>query len=267
MINIKKFILRVFYIFGAVIIFIILAGSYFQVDTGSIGLVKRFGEVQNNIYEPGFNFKNPFLDRVVMMDVRNRKVEADASSASKDLQSVSTIIALNYSINKDKIISLYSTVGNNDNIENVLIKPALQESIKASTSQYNASDLITKRELVKKEIEDNLRGKTESLGIKINQLNIVNFDFSEQFNQIVEQKVTAEQQALAEKNKLETVKYQAQQSIEQAKAEAEKIKIQAEAITKQGGAEYVQLQWINKWDGKLPSTMLGSDSNMIYNIK
>lgn len=267
MINIKKFILRVFYIFWAVIIFIILAWSYFQVDTWSIWLVKRFWEVQNNIYEPWFNFKNPFLDRVVMMDVRNRKVEADASSASKDLQSVSTIIALNYSINKDKIISLYSTVGNNDNIENVLIKPALQESIKASTSQYNASDLITKRELVKKEIEDNLRGKTESLWIKINQLNIVNFDFSEQFNQIVEQKVTAEQQALAEKNKLETVKYQAQQSIEQAKAEAEKIKIQAEAITKQWGAEYVQLQWINKWDGKLPSTMLWSDSNMIYNIK
>ncbi len=245
----------------------ILSASFFQVETGTVGLIKRLWEVQENIYEPWFNFKNPFLDTVVTIDVRDRKAETDASSASKDLQSVSTKIALNYSLEKKMVINLFSTVWINDQIESVLIAPALQEAIKASTSQYNASDLITKRDIVKKEIEDNLRTKIESRWIKINQLNIVNFDFSEQFNSIVEQKVTAEQQALAEKNKLETVKYQAQQSIEQAKAEAEKIRIQAEAITKQWGAEYVQLQWINKWNWQLPTTSLWEGNNLLFNVK
>jgi regulator of protease activity HflC (stomatin/prohibitin superfamily) len=67
----------------------------------------------------------------------------------------------------------------------------------------------------------------------ISDVNIVNFNFSPEFNQSIENKVKAEQDALTEKNKLETVKYQAQQKIEQSKAEAETIRIQAEAIKSQ----------------------------------
>lgn len=265
--NMKQIIWYIVWATVFIVSIVVWFSWFFQVETWTVGLIKRLWEVQESVYEPWFNFKNPFLDTVVTVDIRDRKVETDASSASKDLQSVSTKIALNYSLEKGKVIDLYSTVGGNEQIESVLIAPALQEAIKASTSWYNASDLITKRDIVKKEIEDNLKSKIENRGIKVNQLNIVNFDFSAQFNSIVEQKVTAEQQALAEKNKLETVKYQAQQSIEQAKAEAEKIRIQAEAITKQGGAEYVQLQWIQKWDGKLPTTQLSDWNGFILNLK
>ena len=80
------------------------------------------------------------------------------------------------------------------------------------------------------------------------EVNITDFSFSTSFDSAIEAKVKAEQDALAEKNKLEQVKFQAQQQIEQSKAEAEKIRIQAEAITKQGGEEYVQLQRISKWN-------------------
>ena len=85
--------------------------------------------------------------------------------------------------------------------------------------------------------------------------NIVNFDFSKSFNDAIEAKVTAEQEALAEKNKLEKVKYESEQKIVAAEAQAKAIEIQAKAIQSQGGKEYVNLKWVEKWDGKLPETI------------
>lgn len=97
-------------------------------------------------------------------------------------------------------------------------------------------------------------------------MNITNFQFSDTFNTAIEAKVTAEQNALAAKNKLDQVKFEADQRVAQAQGEAEAIKIQAQAIQAQGGAEYVKLQWISKWDGKLPSTSLGSSNGVILDL-
>jgi regulator of protease activity HflC (stomatin/prohibitin superfamily) len=95
-------------------------------------------------------------------------------------------------------------------------------------------------------------------GIVVDQVNITNFDFSQSFNAAIEAKVTAEQSALAAKNKLEQVKFEAEQRVTQAKGEAEAIKIQAAAIQAQGGQEYVSLKWVEKWNGALPTTQLGN---------
>jgi regulator of protease activity HflC (stomatin/prohibitin superfamily) len=127
--------------------------------------------------------------------------------------------------------------------------------------------LITKRDEVRELITLKLEDKLTQRGLIINDVNIINFKFSEEFDRAIEQKVKAEQEALKAEKDLERVKFEAQQQIESSKAEAEKIRIQAEAITKQGGAEYVKLQWIQKWDGKLPSTMLNEGSNMLINLK
>ena len=104
-------------------------------------------------------------------------------------------------------------------------------------------------------------------GLNINQVDILDFSFSKTFNEAIEAKVTAEQEALKAKANLERVKFEAQQEIEKAKAEAEKIKIQAEAITKEGWAEYVKLQWIQKWDGKLPTTALSDGTDILMQLK
>jgi prohibitin 2 len=127
--------------------------------------------------------------------------------------------------------------------------------------------LITKRDEVRELITVKLEDKLTQRGLIINDVNIINFKFSEEFDKAIEQKVKAEQEALKAEKDLERVKFEAQQQIEQSKAEAEKIRIQAEAITKQGGAEYVKLQWIAKWNGQLPSTMLSEGSNMLINLK
>jgi regulator of protease activity HflC (stomatin/prohibitin superfamily) len=126
------------------------------------------------------------------------------------------------------------TVGNNEDIKRVLIDPAIQESVKAATAKYTAEELITKRTLVREDIMTNLKNKLSIDNIDIIALNITNFKFSDTFDIAIENKVKAEQDALTQKNKLEQIKYEAQQTIESAKAQAESIRIQAQAITSQG---------------------------------
>ncbi len=223
------------------------------------------------IKEPTFyewlHVKMPFIEKVIKMDIRNRKLETTSTSASKDLQIVKTDIALNYSIDSTKVTDLYSTTWKNQNIDSILIFPTIQESVKWATALFNASDLITQREKVRQKIIENINLKLQKRWIIVNDLNIVNFQFSKQFDDAIERKVTAEQNALTEEQNLEKVKFQQQQEIEKAKAEAEKIKIQAEAITQQWGAEYIQLQYIQKWNWTLPTTVLGDSQSMIYNLK
>jgi regulator of protease activity HflC (stomatin/prohibitin superfamily) len=128
--------------------------------------------------------------------------------------------------------------------------------VKSNTAQYTAEELVTKRAEFADKV---LRELTDQFGTKdavLENFNVTNFDFSEAFAQAIETKVTAVQNAEAQKNKLEQVKYEAQQKIETAKAEAEAIRIKAQAVTQQGGKDYVQLQAIEKWNGILPTSMI-----------
>ncbi len=249
-----------------IIVCILMYSSFFIVDVWHVWIVKTFWNLNKEVYDPWFHLKNP-MSSSYDFDIKNKKVEWTSESASKDLQVVNTSVTLNYSVIKGKVIQIYSNVWDISSIESILICPSLSESVKASTSLFNASDLIVKRDLVKQKIEESLKSRLSSYGIFINQVSITNFSFSPEFDKIVEEKVTAEQHALSEKNKLETVKFQAQQQIEQSKAEAEKIKIQAEAITKQWWSEYVKLQWIQKWNWQLPTTTLSDTSTLFYWVK
>jgi regulator of protease activity HflC (stomatin/prohibitin superfamily) len=117
--------------------------------------------------------------------------------------------------------------------------------------------------VVSKDIETTLNDRLNPYWIEIQLFNIVNFDFSKSFNDAIETKVTAEQEALAEKNKLEKVKYESEQKIVTAEAQAKAIEIQAKAIQNQGGKEYVQLKWIEKWNWILPTTMAWDDTSLL----
>lgn len=203
----------------------------------------------------------PFFQTITKVDLTIDRADAIAKSASKDLQNIVTTVAVNYQINEADILSMYKLVGvHHASIESNVFSSAIQEAVKSATAKYTAEELITKRELVRNEIESALKDKTQKYGLLISQVNIVNFEFSDSFDASIESKVRAEQDALTQRNKLEQVKYEAQQQIERAKAEAETIRISAEAIQKQGGAAYVQLKWIEKWNGQLPTTSLGDDT-------
>lgn len=232
-----------------IVIIVIVNSCFFVVSPTERAIKITLGNLSETVYREGFHFKIPFFQTIKIVDLTIDRADAVAKSASKDLQNIATTVAVNYQINELEILNMYKLVGvNHESIENNVFSSAIQEAVKSATAKYTAEELITKRELVRNEIEGILKEKTKNYGLLISQVNIVNFEFSDSFDASIESKVRAEQDALTQRNKLEQVKYEAQQQIERAKAEAETIRIQAEAIQKQGGAAYVQLKWIEKWD-------------------
>ncbi len=258
--NLSKFIII------GVVVLVLLFSSVVLVDEGERTVVTRFGEYKRTL-EPGLHFKIPLAEEKTPYEVRTQKIEVDASSASKDLQIVATTIALNFNIDASRVDKVYADV-QTDYMER-LVQPSIQEAIKASTAQFNAEALITRRPEVREKIREFLEERLERRGIIVSDVSIVDFKFSAEFDRAIEAKVTAEQRALEAENKLKQVEFEKQQRIEQATGEAEAIRIQAEAITKQGGKEYIQLQWIDAWKSGgaiVPTTVLSNDSNFLLNL-
>jgi regulator of protease activity HflC (stomatin/prohibitin superfamily) len=250
-------------IIGLVLI-VFLFGSFGTISAGQKGVMLQFGAVTGRVLDEGLFFKIPFVQKVQHLDVKIQKEQVEVSAASKDLQTVTSQIALNYHLDATKVADLWQKVGKD--YKTRIIDPAIQEAVKASTAKYTAEELITKRPLVKDDARVLLAERLANEFIVVDELSIVNFDFSGSFNSAIEAKVTAEQNALAAKNKLEQVKFEAEQRISQAKGEAEAIRIQAQAINSQGGADYVQLQAIKQWKGEVP-TYMGVGAVPFINIK
>lgn len=216
------------------------------VGAGQRAVVTQLGVYQRTL-EPGFHLLKPFVETSHKFDVQVQKEQVDANASSADLQDVTAGVALNYSVNPASVADLYIRIG--DAYKTKVIDPAIQEAVKAATAKYTAEQLITKRAEVKDVIQKNVSEALAPYDILVSGVSITDFRFSESFNQSIENKVKAEQDALTAKNKLEQVKYEAEQTVTKAKAEAESIKIQAQAINSQGGADYVELQRIQKWNG------------------
>jgi len=233
------------------------------IKSWTIWLVYNLWAIKSTLSE-WVHWKNIITNSIVKVDIKTNKLEINSSSASKDLQIVESVIALNYSVDSSKVMKLYRDIG--PDYSSRIIEPSIQESIKSATAKFTAEELITKREEIKQIITSNIKQKLSINWLVVSDVNIVNFEFSKSFNDSIENKVKAEQDALAQKNKLEQVKYEAQQTIEQAKAQAESIRIQAEAIASQWWENYVKTKWIEKWNWILPTTSLWEGSNILYNL-
>ena len=249
---------------GVVVIFFLSLFSFGFVPVGYRGVATRLGNVTGQVRGQGIYFKVPFIEGNKNIEVRVQKKVTKADSASRDLQVVTAEVALNFRLEPTLLVSLYQELGMD--FDDRIIVPALQESVKATTAKYTAEELITKRTEVREGIKLSMVEKMGNNGIVVEDFNIVNFDFSDSFNKAVEEKVTAAQNALAAENKLKQVKFEAEQRIAQAKGEAEAIKIQSEAIMSQGGANYVQLKTVERWNGVLPVQMVPGGSVPFLNL-
>lgn len=258
--NCISIVIRSWVIVGlaVIILIIVLFGSWFTVGAGEIGVVTRFGEVQR-VAESGFNFKMPLIDSVTTMETRIQKEEVTSEAVTKDLQDVKAALALNYSIDKETALKLYKEVGVNykDNI----INPVLHESFKAGTAQYTAEGLITNRSEAKEKILEVVKNRLDGYGIVIADLNITNLSFSDAFNSAIEEKAVAQQQVEKAKQDLERVKIEAEQKIAQAQADAEAQKLQQSTLTDL----MIKKMFIEKWDGKMPTTNAG-DAGLIIDL-
>lgn len=256
----------VFLILAFLIGTILIFGCFYIIKAGERGVILTLGKLSEDAKEPGLHFKMPFLQKVVKMDVRTQRYDADASAASKDLQVVTGKIAVNYHLVPESTPRIYEKL--KLDYQTKIIQPLEQEVVKSVTAKFTAEELITKREEVRLHIKDALYERLVPRGIIVEEVSIVNFDFSKSFNEAIEQKVTAEQLKLKAERDLERIKIEKEQTITQAQAQAEALRLQKQEVTDQlvklreievqSKALDVQSKAIEKWNGILPTTTGGA---------
>jgi regulator of protease activity HflC (stomatin/prohibitin superfamily) len=249
--------------FAVLVIIILLFSTFYIVNAGERAVLVTLGNPSDSIISEGLHVKIPMIQSAKIFDIKTQKDEIESSAASKDLQIVSAKVAVNYHLQEGSAPRIYKEVG--VSYVDRILSPAIQESVKASTAKFTAEELITKREQVREEIKVLLVSKMEPRGITVEDVLITNFDFSSAFNLAIENKQVQVQNALAAENKLKQIEFEAKQRIVQSQAEAEAIKIQAQAIESRGGANYVQLMAISKWNGVLP-IVTGGNSMPFINV-
>lgn len=243
----KKIIIPIVVVIVAAIIG---SQSFTIVQPGHTGVVVTLGKVQDGVLQEGIHVKAPFVQTVEKIDNRIRKLEVSTEAFSKDLQSVQTVLAINYRVDTAKSFSIYKNIG--ADYENVLVVPAVNEVLKAITATYTAEESVTNRQLISDGLIKGLNDKLNDIGLYITDVNIIDFDFSDAFITAIEEKQVAQQQLL----KAETEKKTA---ITNAEAEAEAVKIKAnaeakanETISKSLTDKIIENKKIEKWNGKLP---------------
>lgn len=241
----------------ALFLIIVIFSSFTVVGAGQTGVVVTMGAVSDRVLSEGMHIKAPFVQEIVQINNRTQKTETEGTASSKDLQVITYIVAVNYRVDNASSASLYKNVGKQ--YESVIITPAIQESLKSVCAQFTAEELITERQTVSVQMKDELSKKISSYGISVEIFNIINFDFSEEFNAAVEAKQTAQQNALKAEQDLSRIEVEAKQQVTQAQAEAESIRLIQEALAK--SPDYTEYVKWNKWDGKLPTVM--GDSGLI----
>ncbi|UWG95569.1 prohibitin family protein [Dehalobacter sp. DCM] len=233
--------------------------GYVIVEPGNRGVVVELGKVNESVMGEGFHLKVPFIQDVIPIDVRVQKAQSQQTTSSRDLQIVNTTIAVNFRLDPNNVNKLYQEVGLE--YKEKVVDPAISESLKAVTAQYTAEELISKRSEVSSKVKETLAKKMTVYYMKLDDINITEFDFSDEFNQAIEAKQIAEQQAKKATLDLQRIEVEAQQKIAQAKAEAEALKLQKDLITPelvQLRQIEAQLEAIKKWDGKLPTVTGGT---------
>ena len=244
-----------------IIIGVVASASAQIVDSGHRGVLLHWSavDVSNLPLDEGLHFVVPFQDTIVNMEVRTLKFTKDTSSASKDLQTVSTEVTVNYRASPNSVNTLYKEVGLD--YENRIIQPAVEEVVKQVTANYNAEELITKRPQVKADIEEEITIRLHVFNIDTDVISITDFQFSPLFSQAIESKVEAEQKAQKAENDLIRIEVEARQleaqaegtaaaNIAEASGEAEAIRIINQALAE--NPNYLEWLKTQAWDGKLP---------------
>jgi regulator of protease activity HflC (stomatin/prohibitin superfamily) len=241
------------------IIALLAYGSVVIVQPGHVGVVVHLGEVQPNAVPEGLFFKIPIIQEVVQVEVRVQKRESEQTAASRDLQTVSTNVVVNYHLVNEEVPQLFKNVGLSYNER--VVDPAIGEAVKAVTAQFTAEQLITRRAEVSALIKEALQQRFNTYNMILDEINITEFRFSQEFNNAIEQKQIAEQQALKAELDLQRIEIEAKQTVESAKAQAEALRLQREVISsdlislRQIEAQMAAIQ---KWNGILPSVTGGA---------
>ena len=251
----KKYSILGIVVFLAIIV---LFNTVVFIKTGEIGVVTQFGAVQDRVMTAGINFKVPFIQGVKKMNCKTQEMTTNNAGATKDLQDVSMDVSINYSVNIENATELYKTVGKD--YKAIILTPTLADTIKSAVSEYTAEETVTKRAELSSKIYEKLNQRLNEQGINVTNVNIINLNFSEAYNQAIEDKQVATQKTLTAQQELETTKIEAEKKIAEAEGQAEANRILNESLTEENLEKQKlenQSKAIDKWNGQLPATMTG----------
>lgn len=250
-----------------VLILLFMIFCFRTVGAGQVGIITRFGEV-NRVQTSGIALKLPYpIERLEKMETRVQKEEQDSTAATSDLQDVTGKLALNYALDNATALRVYKELGKD--YKDRVVTPAVQESFKAATAGFTAQELITKRPEVKAKAYEAIRDRLDKYGIRVVDLNIVNFSFSTAFNQAIEAVQVANQNVAKARQELETTKVEAEKSIAAANGQAEAQRLQQQTLTPELLRKYeidAQRAAIDKWNGVLPTTNASGSGGLLFNI-
>jgi prohibitin 2 len=237
----------------ALLFIFLIMNPFVKIDAGERGVLLNFGAVADDVLDEGLHLVIPIMQKVARIDVKIQKSETRSEAASKDLQDITSVIALNYHVIPERIID-----------------PNVQEAVKAVTARYTAVQLIGEREKVSTAIKETLKEKLAVYELYVDGFSVIDFSFSKKFTNAIEAKQEAEQFALKAQRDLERIKIEAEQKITQAKAEAESLRLQKGQIT----TEMIELRKIEafreaivKWNGTVPNVLLsGGGGTPLFSI-
>jgi regulator of protease activity HflC (stomatin/prohibitin superfamily) len=262
-----------------------------RIDAGHVGVkVDMYGDGKgvNDVTEvTGWVFYNPLSTKIVEFPTYvqhieyTRKVDeygevtSDESFVvnSKDGSEFHVSPILNYSVKREKVPYIFSKYRVElPQVEQGFLKTAVYDAFRIVANSYTADELIGNREKFELKVRQVLQKQLEPEGFMLSQFTS-NLVYPETFKKAIEAKNNAVQAALRAENEVKTAEAQAkikiakaegnaQAMLTSAKAEAEANRLKQQTITPM----LLQLEWINKWNGQLPSTQLGSGTNMMYNI-
>lgn len=252
---------------GIIIVIIVFVSAlpFAFVGAGERGVIfNNATGVEDRIFGEGFHFRIPFIESVHTVSIKVQKNDIKAEAASKDLQTVNTDIVVNWHLDSTKVNKVYQNIGDLQAVIDRVLTPAVSEVVKASTAKYTAEEVIAKRPQLKADIDALLSERVKQYNIVLDDVSIVQVDFSKEFNAAIEAKTVSVQTALKAENDLRRIKVEAEQTVAKAIAEAQAIKIKTEALAQ--NQNLVQLNAVEKWNGVLPQYILGSTTLPFINI-
>jgi regulator of protease activity HflC (stomatin/prohibitin superfamily) len=240
----------------------LLSRFFVVVPAGERGVLMRFGAVEERILQEGIHPLLPLIYSVKTMSVRVHTLTMQTEAASRDLQDVGAELAVNWHIEPDRVNRLYQRLGDSSQIARSVIQPAIEDGIKAVLASFTAEALVTERAEVKAALETVLSARFHNYDLVLDDVDLLQVDFSQRFREAVEAKQVAEQEA--KRAEFEAVRAQrmAEARVFQAKGEAQAQQLLQAGLTPQ----MLEHQAIEKWNGHLPLVM-GNDAVARFDFK
>ena len=235
----------------AVLIFVF--GSWFTVSEGERAILTTFGKASNHIYEAGLHVKLPLIQDVKTFDVKTIRADFKTETYTKDIQTARITVSYSYNLISNDIVETYKTYGNQ--WQERILYPNLEQAVKAEVGTWNADQMVANRDKVASNILTSLQARMieHSYPVSITNFQMINIDYSDQFEQAIE-----------EANRTKQVEQKAKQRVVESEAEAESMRIRANALA--NNPKLVNYEFVQKWDGKLPQIMTGDSMPILMNL-